>query len=114
MTADALTSPEIALLRSRVPEFDRALQDELRKEDGQVGPFQAASILSDWVLGRLRESPDDDAARRTFGAVEELITDNNFQLGSALAAEIIEGVWKSRVALALMGPRTRERAEPTH
>lgn len=112
MTGDALNSHEVCLIRRCVPEFEDAFSEELREEDGEMGAFQAVSVLADWVADRLRRSPDDDAARRTFDAVEQLITDEQLQLGDALAAEFIEGIWDVPTAEALMGPRTRERARP--
>lgn len=110
---NAFTSPEIALLLSRVPEFNVPLQTELREEESELGAFQAVSLLARWVLERLRESPGDDAARRTFDAVEELLNHDGLQLASELAVDFVEGVWEDRTALTLMGGRTRELAEPS-
>lgn len=112
MSADALASPEVAKVRENVPEFEPAFQEELRAEDGEMGPFQAMSLLAEWTRERLSKAPDDGAARRAFDTIEQLITDERLQLGDALAAEFIEGIWDHPGADALMGPRTRERAHP--
>lgn len=113
MTGDATSSPEVSMVRREVPEFESTFQEELRDEDGEMGPFQAVSLLADWVREKLRAAPDDDAVRRTFSVVESWITEERFPLGDALAAEFIEGIWEEPAAKALMGPRARERARPT-
>ena len=112
MSADALGSPEVSLLRRRVPEFESTFQDEVREEDGELGAFQAMSILGDWVRDRLDAGRDDDAVQRAFDAVEAIITDDRYPLGDALAAEFIEAVWDHPQAVALMGSTTRKRAQP--
>ncbi len=110
MTGDAVTSPEVSMVRREVPEFERAFQWEPNEERGEMGPFQAMSLLADWVAERLASAPDDDAARRAFDSVEKLITDHEYHLGDALAAEFIEGIWHLPQAGPLMGPGTRQRA----
>ena len=40
------------MLRSSVPEFEPVFQDELREGDGELGAFQAVSVLADWVRSR--------------------------------------------------------------
>ena len=68
-----------------------------------------------WRIGcglGLGAKPDDDAARRTFDAVERLITDADYTLGDPLAAEFIEVVWDHPHAASLMGDATRQRARP--
>ncbi len=112
MSVDALMSSEVSKVRENVPEFEPAFQEEVRAENGAVGAFQAMSLLARWTRERLSNSPDDGAAHRAFDAVEQLITDERHKLGDALAAEFIEGIWDHPGAEALMGPRTRERAQP--
>lgn len=112
MTADALGSAEVSLLRQSVPEFEPVFQEELDAEDGELGAFQAVSVLADWVRDRLDRHADDDAVDRAFGAVERLITDDEYPLGDALATEFIEVVWDHPDARAHMGAATRERAQP--
>jgi hypothetical protein len=113
LSGDAVRSPEVSAVRENVPEFEPAFQDELLAEDGELGAFQAMSLLADWTRDRLADSPEDAAARRVFDTVEQLITDERYPLGDALAAEFIEGIWDHPAAEALMGPRTRERARPS-
>jgi hypothetical protein len=112
MSGDAGSSPEVTKVRENVPEFESAFQEELRAEDGEMGPFQAMSLLAEWTRERLRNAPDDEPARRAFDAVEQLITDEQLHMGDALAAEFIEGIWDHPDADELMGPKTRERAQP--
>ena len=57
-------------------------------------------------------SQPDDVAQRAFDAIESVIEDNSIQLGDALAAEFIENTWDDPTLVELMGPRTRERAQP--
>ncbi len=113
MTFDAVTSPEVAIVRQNVPEFEAVFQDALREEDGEMGAFQTMSLLADWARERLASAPEDAAARQVFDTIEQLIADEQYKLGDALAAEFIEAVWDLPGAQALMGPRTRERARPT-
>lgn len=40
MNVDATESPELALVRGCVPEFESRFQDELREEDGELGVFR--------------------------------------------------------------------------
>ena len=108
----ALDSLEVRTARSELPEFDAALQDELRDEGDDLGAFQAFSLLADWVRKRLEISPQDEFAKRAFDVVEQIINDDRFPLGDPLAAEFIEGIWEHPDARALMGPRTLERARP--
>lgn len=112
MSDDALTSPEVANVREHVPEFEPTFQKELRAEDGKMGAFQAMSLLAEWTRERLSSAPDDAAARRVFGTIEDLMSDARYKLGDALAAEFIEGIWDHPDAGALMGPKTRDRAQP--
>ena len=112
MTADASGSAEVRLLRRSVPEFEPTFQDELRAEDGELGAFQAVSVLADWVRDRLDGDTDGDAVQRAFDAVERLISDDDYPLGDALAAEFIEVVWDHPQAPARMGAATRARAQP--
>lgn len=113
MTPDAVVSLELGLVRREVPEFERVFQGELREEDGQLGAFQAFSLLADWVRDRLEDGTDEDAVMRTFAAIERLVTDEGFPLGDALAAEFIEAIWDHPSANERMGPTTRERARPS-
>lgn len=110
MSLDADTSPEIDALRAAVPEFEGRFQAELVEEDGELGPFQAISRFATWVLARV-DAGDADAARRALDAIEHLIDDRRFELGDALAAEFVEVVGDDPRLFALMGPRTRERAD---
>lgn len=110
MTLDAAGSSEISMLRRLVPEFEPEFQAELRAEEGAMGAFQALSLLAQWTAVRLAETPTDEALGRVFDAIEDLITESSFALGDALAAEFIEATWDNPAAVALMGPRTRERA----
>lgn len=105
----ATASPEVALLRKQVPEFEKLFQEELRADD-EVGAFEAVSLLATWVCERLEMSSDEDAVRRAFDAIEHLIADRRFQLGDALAAEFIEATWNCPGAERLRGHRTRERS----
>lgn len=111
MTTHAVTSSEVAIVRQNVPEFEPVFQDELREEDGEMGAFQAMSLLADWVRERLGVAPGD-AARRAFDTIEQLVTEEQYKLGDALAAEFIEAIWDHPGADALMGPMTRQRARP--
>lgn len=112
MTARASESAEVHLLRHSVPEFEPIFQNELLAEDGGLGAFQAVSVLADWVRERLDGDTEGDAVQRAFDAVERLITDDQYPLGDALAAEFIEAIWDHPLAAGRMGPRTRARAQP--
>jgi len=112
MSADALRASEVTMVRRNVPEFEPAFQEELRAEEGELGAFQAMSLLAEWTRERLNSGRDDAAVRRAFETIEDLITDPRHQLGDALAAEFIEGIWDCPGVEALMGPSTRERAQP--
>lgn len=113
MTADAVGSPEVGLIRRDVPEFESVFQQELCEEDGELGAFQALSVLADWVCDRLANGGEEDAVRRVFAAVERLIADDGFPLGDALAAEFIEVIWDYPGAVEWMGAKTRDRARQT-
>jgi hypothetical protein len=84
----AITSPEISMIRSVVPEFEATFQEELRAEDGEMGPFQAMSLLAEW----LRRDAPDDVRRQVFVAIDRLLADNEFRFGNALAAEFYEAL----------------------
>jgi hypothetical protein len=109
MAVNALTAPELTMVRAAVPEFESAFQRELSEEGPEFGAFQAMSAFAAWVGDRLREGQADDVTRRAFDAVEHLIADNGMPLGDALAAEFIEALWLSDEARTLMGPQTRAR-----
>jgi hypothetical protein len=111
MTGNATASPEVSLIRREVPEFEPTFQEELREEYGALGSFQAVSVLAEWVCERVEDGTGDDAVRRAFNAIEQLIADHRFALGDALAAEFIEATWDHPAAREHMGPMTRERAE---
>lgn len=113
MTGDATASSEVGLIRREVPEFEPTFQEELRAEDGELGAFQAVSLLAEWVRGHVDAGTEDDAVRRAFNAIEQLIVDQHFALGDALAAEFIEATWDHPAAREHMGPMTRERATQT-
>lgn len=107
---EAVKNGGISKIREAVPEFEATFQEELRAEDGELGAFQATSLFARWVGERIHGGDSDDASRRAFQAVEDLITDRDVELGDELAAEFIEALWNAPDAHALMGPRTRERA----
>jgi hypothetical protein len=109
VSLNATDSPAIDAVRAAVPEFEQPFQAELADEDGELGPFQAISLFARWVA-----AADDDVARRALDVVERLIEDRGLELGDALAAEFIEAVAGDPRVLALMGPRTRERADAPH
>lgn len=104
----ATSSPEIALLREAIPEFEEVFQVEVQADE-EVGAFEAVSLLATWVCERLQTSSGEDAVRRAFEVVERLIAERRFQLGDALAAEFIEVTWNCAGAERFWGPRTRER-----
>jgi hypothetical protein len=109
----AADEPGISAIRSAVPEFEDALRAEFASEAGQLGSFQAMSCFARWIAAHVAEHGADDVAQRGLAAIEDLITDETIQLGDALAAEFIENTWDDPALVALMGPRTQERAEPS-
>jgi len=113
MTTDARLSPEIQFVRLRVPEFEETFQKYLGEADGELGPFEAMSLLGQWVREHVSGPRDLEASRRAFDVIEQLILDEQFRLGDALAAEFIEAVWDLEDVAALMGPQTRIRAGHT-
>lgn len=97
-------------MRGEVPEFEPIFGEELELEEGEMGAFQAVSLLADWTSRAISDSSMRDVVQRVFATVESWITDGRFPLGDALAAEFIEGICRAGGAKEFMGPRTRERA----
>ena len=109
----ATDEPAISAIRSAVPEFEAPFQDELRDERGELGSFQAMSHFARWTAEHVARNGRDELSQRAFAAIENLIEDQTIQLGDALAAEFIETTWDDPKLVALMGPRTRQRALPS-
>lgn len=114
MSFDAVNSPAISRIRAAIPEFEDTFQEELREEDGELGPFQAMSLFARWVADRVRAGHEGDVPSRALKAIEQLIEDQTVELGDALAAEFIEQAIDEPRVVELMGPRTRERARGLH
>lgn len=112
MSQYAIDEPGISALRSAVPEFEDAFREELESEFGELYSLQAMSGFARWTAAHVAQHGQDEVARRAVAAIEELITDETIQLGDALVAEFIENTWNNPELVELMGPRTRERAEP--
>jgi hypothetical protein len=104
--ASAVASPVVAAIRSRVPDFDAAFLRALDDEEGEMGAFQAMSVLAEWVEDRIQHSPQSLDALPAFAAVEEIASSSEYPMGRALVTEFVEALGDSPRAIALMGAET--------
>lgn len=104
--ASAVGSPVVAAIRSRVPEFDGAFLRALAAEEGEMGAFQAMSLLAEWVADRIERSPHSLDALPAFAVVEEIASSSEYPMGRALVTEFVEALADSPRAIALMGAET--------
>jgi hypothetical protein len=97
---DVRRSPEMALVLRALPQFDDLLQQRTVIEP-EMGPFEAMSLLADWVVARVG-SPTQDVLQ-ALDAVEELAGHSELQLAHELVVEFIEATRNVVDVQALMG-----------
>lgn len=96
----------VRLVLSNVPEFRPTYEAELALEGGEMGPFQAVSLLASWTIETARRAHRTDAVRRALDTIELFLT-GDVPMGGELAVEFLECIVDEPQIVSRLGPAAR-------